>query len=278
MKKQSNIPEVVTRLIVALLQSKGRLGKSYLILLIAAWLDRHFINWLGYDLDDAHRSFAGRYPDVKALTIADEIGGRDELLKVFRAALAGPAPVLPVDTRAQLAPFFLESIERTQFFRVAEEKGVRMTALVLAADDDDSIRSLIEGVQRTGTAVDYLVVRNPALYTSRRYDRSPLQKTLLSAGAEEINLPALMESTRRAIARAEVEAGKALGFPEALSYLKDFARGDLEFFLASSFAQFDRVAHLLVPENELAKIKPPVVAVPETKKALGALTVNLGDE
>jgi hypothetical protein len=278
MKKQSNPVEIIIRLLIAVLQSKGRLGKTALILALTAWLDRHLIKWQGFDLDDAHRSFASRYPGVKTLTIADEITGRDELLKVFRAALAGHAPVFPVDTRAQLAPFLLDSLERTQFFRLAEEKGVRMTALVFAADDDDSIRSLIEGVQRTGTAVDYLVVRNPALYTSRRYDGSPLQRTLLSVGAEEINLPALMESTRRAIARAEVEAGKALSFPEALSYLKDFARGDLEFFLASSFAQLDRVAHLLLPGSELAKIKPAVLAVPETKKAFGALTVNLGDE
>jgi hypothetical protein len=278
MKIQTKPPEILTRLIIAALQSKGRLGKSWLILLLVAWLDRHVINWLGFDLDDAHRSFSTRYPDVKALTVADEISGRDELLKVFRAALAGKAPVIPADTRAQLAPFLLDTIERTKFLHLAGEKSVRMTALVFAADDDDSLHALIEGLQRTGTAIDYLVVRNPALFGSRRYDGSPLQKTLLAAGAAEITLPVLMESTRRAIARAEAESGKLLSFPDALEHLKDFSKGDLEYFLAASFAQFDNVAHLLLPTELATTIKPQQNLASVAKHSMGALSINLGDE
>jgi len=270
--------EIITRLIFAILQSKGRLGKSWTLLLLASWLDRHGINWTGYDLDDAHRSFSKRYPDVKELTITDEITGRDEILKIFRTALSGAVPVSLSDTRAQLAPFILDTIERTQCYRLAAEKSVRLTALVFPADDDDSLRSLVEGMQRTGTQVDYLAVLNPALYSSRRYDGSPLQKTLLSAGAQEITIPPLMESTRRAIARAEAQCGNALSFPAALEYLKDFAKADLEFFLSSSFQQFDRVAKLLLPSAEALKISFSNPVAKEQGKPFTSVGINLNDE
>ena len=212
------------------------------------------------------------------MTITAEIIGRDEILKIFRAALSGAAPVILADTRAQLAPFILDTIERTQCQRLAAEKSVRLTALVFPADDDDSLRSLVEGMQRIGTQVDYLVVRNPALYASRRYDGSPLQKTLLTAGAEEISIPPLMESTRRAITRAETQCGKALSFPEALEHLKDFAKADLEFFLSNSFGEFDRVAHLLLPTKEAMKIPQSTPAAKERKNAFAAVGINLNDE
>jgi hypothetical protein len=269
---------ILLRLIFAALQSKGRLGKSWLILALAAWLDRHSITWAGYDLDDSHRTFSGRYAEVKPLTIADEITGRDDLLKVFRAALSGTVPVVLTDTRAQLSPLVVDSLIRSQFFPLAEKKGLRLTVLVFPADDDDSIRSLIDGMQQIGTAVDYLVVRNPALYSSRRYDGSPLQRTLLAAGAAEIILPSLLESTRRAIARAEAECGHPLSFPEAIGYLKDFARADLEFFLNASFAQFDAVAHLLLPSELATKIAPPASEKTQASRPFSSLSVNLTEE
>jgi len=105
-------------------------------------------------LDDVHRSFGGRYSDVKNLTITEDIAGRDELLRVFKSALNHSAPVILCDTRAQVSPFLLETIERTQFFTLASEKSVRVTSLVFPADDDDAMQSLVAGIQQVGTAVD----------------------------------------------------------------------------------------------------------------------------
>jgi hypothetical protein len=269
---------ILIRILFAALQSKGRLGKSWIILLLAAWLDRHGVAWAGFDLDDSHRSLARRYPDVKELTVTDEITGHDELLKIYRTALSGAVPVVLADTRAQLSPLVIDSLHRSQFFKLAEGKGARMTVLVFPADDDDSLRSLVEGVQQTGRQVDYLVIRNPALYQSRRNDGSPLQRTFLATGAEEIVMPALLESTRRAISRAETECGHALSFPEAIDRLKDFAKADLEFFLSGAFQEFDRVAHLLLPTVQASTIARPAPKKGKDRLPFAAVGINLGEE
>jgi hypothetical protein len=269
---------ILIRLIFAAIQSKGRLGKSWFDLLVAAWLDYRGVTWIGYDLDDAHETFASRYPTVKKLKIADEVGGRDELVKVFRAALTGSAPVYLCDTRAQLSPLVRDCIARTQFFQLAASKGLRMTIPVFVADDDDALTSLVAGMQETGTNADYLVIRNPSLFMSRRFDGSPLQKTLLSAGAQEITIPALMESTRRALSRAEAACGRFLSFPEAELHLKDFARADLQYFLAASFLELDRVSSLLLPTKEAATITQTQTTPPKSSNVFDSVSINLHDE
>jgi hypothetical protein len=271
-------PNILIRLLFAALQSKGRLGKSWFALVVSAWLDYRGISWAGHDLDDAHGTFSSRYPNVKKLKIADEITGLDELVKVFRAALSGAFPVYLCDTRAQLSPLIADCITRTKFFDLAASAGLRMTLLVFVADDDDSLRSLIEGMQQTGTSADYLAIRTPALYGSRRYDGSPLQRTLLDAGAQEITMPVLMESTRRAISRAEAACKRSLSFPEAVLNLTDFARADLEYFLAAAFLELDRVSSLLLPTKEAASITQPTTNLPKKSDAFGLVSINLHDE
>jgi hypothetical protein len=268
-------PTILFRLIFAVLQSKGRISKSWFLLLLAAWLDRHDISFAGFDLDDSHRTFSSRYPESKNLTVVDELTGRDEILKIFRAALSGTTPVVLSDTRAQLSSLVLDTITRTQFFSLAQQKGLKLTVPVFVADDDDALRSLIEGMQTTGANVDYLAIKTPALYRSSRYEGSPLQKTLLSVGAQEITMPALMESTRRAMVRAEAACGKALSFPEAAEHLRDFSRADLEFFMAGAFREFDRVARLLLPTAEAQKIIASLPVDTQSKTSFSALSVNL---
>lgn len=266
---------ISVKLLGAFLQSKGRLGKSWLTLLLAAWLMRWEIPWTGFDADDQHRTFHPRYPQlVKPLTIADEISGADEMMRVWRTTLAGQTPVVLFDTRAQLSGFLLQCLDRSRFIELSEPKGVAITALIFPADDDDSIQTLIRGLQHVGENVDFLIVKNPALYGTRRYEGSPLQQTLLDAGAAEITLPALCESTKRAIVKVEKERGHPLDFPSALEHLQDFSRADLEFFLSVSFAEFDRVAHLLLPTELLSKITP---SSPNNDKAqpFNNLNVNL---
>lgn len=275
---EENIKPISTRIVFATHQTKGREGRSTFLLGMASWLDYLNIFWLGYDLDDSHRTFSARYPNVKNLIISDEITAPDELLKVFRSALNGTAPVILADTRAQLSSLTLDTIIRMQFFELAIEKGVRLTVPVCVADDDDSMKSLVAGMQKTGINVDYLIVRNPGVYASKRFDGSPLERTLLDTGAAQITVPPICESTRRAIARVEKECGHALSFPQAIEQLKDFAKADLEYFLSSLFLEFDRAAHLILPANEAAKIVKPMDETNQINRPFGSVAVNLGEE
>jgi hypothetical protein len=145
-------------------------------------------------------------------------------------------------------------------------------------DDADSLRALMDGILITREFTDYLVVRNPALGQSTRYDGSPLEKALLSLGAAQVTLPDLSEMTLRAIARAEAKAGRKLSFPEAVERLEDFDRAELEYFLTQLFLQFDRVAHLLLPTaaaTALAKTAPAPAASTASPAPFGVLSINL---
>lgn len=240
--------------LLATVQSKGNLGKSTECLARIEWLNSLSVQWQAYDLDDAHQSIVKRHPEQTKLIPVSGPESAEQLLRVFRNA--GRTPIQIVDARAQATDQILEVMQRTHFLSVAAAQGIRMTVFLFPYDDLATMQNLETIVRTLGTAVDYVIVRNPAKNPTRMFDGSGLQFALKEWGSAEITMPALFKSTLLQLDELEARHGRGISWAEAIGNpdlnLEVFARGDLECFLAELHAEYHAIAHLLLP-TELAE-------------------------
>lgn len=259
--------KTTTSRLLATVQSKGNLGKSTECLARIEWLNRLPIEWLAYDLDDAHRSIVKRYPAQTKLLAVSGPESAEQLLRVFRNA--GRTSVQIMDARAQATDEILRVIQRTHFLSIAADQGIRMTVFLFPFDDLATMENLEKIVRELGDAVDYVVVRNPAKNQTRMFDGSGLQSILGEWGAVEITMPVLFKSTLLQLDELEARHGRGITWSEAICNrdlkLDLFARGDLESFLTDIYTQYDAIAGHLLPTEATAKIRPTKAAAVETK-------------
>ena len=136
--------------------------------------------------------------------------------------------------------------------------------MVFPLDDLDVMTNLDAVCQFCGNQVEYVIVRNPARAPkTRMFDGSELEGELLNHGAASITLPMLSEFVKLRLAKLEADHQRGIPFNEAIGNdelgLDIMARGVLQDWLGTLFAQYDRIAAKLLPTAEAAGIKPKVV-------------------
>jgi hypothetical protein len=136
--------------------------------------------------------------------------------------------------------------------------------------------------QFCGSQVDYVIVRNPARATkTRMFDGSELERELLSRQAGSITIPVLSEFVKLRLAKLEAEQQRGIPFNEAIGNdelgLDIMARGVLQDWLGTLFAQYDQIAAKLLPTVEAANIKPkaaPPIGEPATARRGAKVNLN----
>jgi hypothetical protein len=255
------------------MQAKGNVGKSLETTARACWLNQRGIPWQGFDLDGDNRTLSRLFPgQTKLVPLNGQADDLDELISILRKATA--APVTLVDPRAHLDGQLMKALSATHFFDIANAQNIGITIMVFPLDDLDVMTNLDAVCQFCGSQVDYVIVRNPARAArTRMFDGSELEKELLNLHAGSITLPVLSEFVKLRLAKLEADHQLGIPFNEAIGNdelgLDIMARGVLQDWLGTLFAQYDRIAAKLLPAVEAANIKPkaaPPIGEPATAK------------
>jgi len=263
------------------MQAKGNVGKSLEAAARACWLNQRGIRWQGFDLDGDNRTLSRLFPSQTQLVpLSGQADDLDELIAILRKATA--APVTLVDPRAHLDGQLMKALSATHFFDIASAQNIGITIMVFPLDDLDVMTNLDAACQFCGSQVDYVIVRNPARAPkTRMFDGSELEKELLSLHAGNVTLPVLSEFVKLRLAKLEADHQRGVPFNEAIGSdelgLDIMARGVLQDWLGTLFAQYDRLASKLLPAVEAANIKPKAVTPPigEPAAAKRGAKVNL---
>jgi hypothetical protein len=247
-------------------QSKGSLGKSFEAEFRTAWLDYHGIHWNGSDLDDRHHSFADRHPElVQSYTLGSDDDSKSTLLVLFRSVSRSDAPVHVIDCRAQADGIIVQALDSLQLLESLAAQGIRFTFFLFPSEDTESMNNLLDLFYFAGDRVDYVIVHNPAKIRTNLFRKSNIEAELKRFGAKELTLPVVTSITLLAIKRAEAKAGHKLSFAEAATpgtpHLELMLAGELQWAMQQMFRQYDQVADLLVPLEQM----PEIAAQPEPK-------------
>jgi hypothetical protein len=127
------------------------------------------------------------------------------------------------------------------------------------------MNNLLDLFYFAGDRVDYIIVHNPAKVRTNLFRKSNIEAELKRFGAKELTLPVVTSITLLAIKRAEAKAGHKLSFAEAATpgtpHLELMLAGELQWAMQQMFRQYDQVADLLVPLEQM----PEIAAQPEPK-------------
>ena len=262
------------------MQAKGNMGKSIEAVARASWLNQRGIHWQGFDLDGDNRTLSRLFPEqTKLVPLNGQAEDLDELIAILRKATA--APVTLVDPRAHLDGQLMKALRATHFFDIANAQGIGITIMVFPLDDLDVMTNLDMVCQFCGSQVDYVIVRNPARATkTRMFDGSELSRSL-SRKAGQLTIPVLSEFVKLRLAKLEAEQQRGIPFNEAIGNdelgLDIMARGVLQDWLGTLFAQYDQIAAKLLPTMEAATIKPkaaPPIGEPATARRGAKVNLN----
>ena len=262
-------------------QSKGSLGKSFEAEFRTAWLDYYDIHWNGSDLDDRHHSFADRHPQqVQSYVLGNDDDSKSTLLGLFRNVSRSDTPVHVIDCRAQADGLIVQALQSLQLLESLATQGIRFTFFLFPSEDTESMNNLLELFYFAGDRVDYVIVHNPAKVRTNLFKKSNIEAELKKFGAKELTLPVVTSITLLAIKRAEAKAGRKLSFadvayPDA-PYLELMLAGEMQWAMQQMFRQYDTIADLLVPSEQVPEVKPQ--AEPAAKPARSKQPMlNLGE-
>ncbi len=262
-------------------QSKGSLGKSFEAEFRTAWLDYHQIGWNGSDLDDRHHSFADRHPkQVQSYTLGNDDDSKSTLLGLFRNVSRSNAPVHVIDCRAQADGLIVQALDSLQLLETLTAQGIGFTFFLFPSEDTESMNNLLDLFYFAGDRVDYVIVHNPAKVRTNLFKKSNIEAELKKFGAKEITLPVVTSITLLAIKRAEAKVDCKLSFAQAAtpgaSHLELMLAGEMQWAMQQMFRQYDAVADLLVPVEQMPEIEPQ--PEPTTKAARSKQPMlNLGE-
>jgi hypothetical protein len=262
-------------------QSKGSLGKSFEAEFRTAWLDYHGIHWNGSDLDDRHHSFADRHPEqVQSYKLGSDDESKSTLLGLFRNVPRNDTPVHVIDCRAQADGLIVQALDSLQLLESLAAQGIRFTFFLFPSEDTESMNNLLDLFYFAGDRVDYVIVHNPAKVRTNLFQKSNIEAELKRFGAREIILPTVTSITLLAIKRAEAKAGRKLSFAEAAtsgtSHLELMLAGEMQWAMQHMFRQYDTIADLLVPSEQMPELEPqsePVAKPARSKQPM----LNLGE-
>jgi len=167
--------------------------------------------------------------------------------------LAGTAPVELIDFPAQATQSVLNACHHFSAMKIFADKGIRLTVCIFASDERAALASGAQIVSTLGEGADYLVISNPARFTSQVFFASKLAERLQDS--PQIQIPRITGGTIEALDRASKQRRKSLTFREAEPQLEIGSRYELEHWRNRLFAQFEDNAAALLPDESLIKQK-----------------------
>jgi hypothetical protein len=235
----------ISRLITSF-QSTGRMGRSTFQQALISWFAFAGVEFSAIDCDSEHRTLSSWYPDIATFF---PYRRDDDLLPILN--LAGSGPVELIDFPAQATQSVLNACHHFSATKIFEDKGIRLTVCIFASDERAALASGAQIVSALGDGADYLVISNPARFTSQVFFASKLAERLKAS--QQIQIPRITSGTIEALDRASKQKRKPLTFREAEPLLEIGSRYELEHWRNRLFAQFEDNAAELLPDPNLVK-------------------------
>jgi len=227
-------------------QSTGRMGRSTLQQALISWFAFAGVEFSAIDCDSEHKTLSSWYPDIATFF---PYRRDDDLLPILN--LAGSGPVELIDFPAQATQSILNACHHFSAAKIFADKGIRLTVCIFASDERAALASGAQIVSTLGDNADYLVISNPARFTSQVFLASKLAERLKDA--PQIQIPRITAGTIEALDRASKQKRKSLTFREGEPLLEIGSRYELEHWRNRLFAQFEDNAATLLPDPALVK-------------------------
>jgi len=245
------------------LQSTGRIGRSTLKQGLISWFSFAGIEFNAIDADPEHHTLSSWYPDI-----ADKKPYRDEqdLLPILNTV--GEAAVQLIDFPSQETQSLVRAFEHFNALKLFSAKNTRLTVFIFASDERAAMLSAHQIITAFDSRADYVIVENPARFTSQVFYRSKLPEILRGFNAPTIQIPRITATTLGILDDASKRMKKALTFREAEPILEIGSQFELEHWRNRLFAQFEDIADLLLPSLDLIQKK---VERPKQKKLVAAM-------
>jgi hypothetical protein len=236
---------IVSRLITSF-QSTGRMGRSTFQQVLISWFASAGVEFSAIDCDSEHKTLSSWFPDIATFF---PYRRDDDLLPILN--LAGTGPVELIDFPAQATRSILNACHHFSALKIFEDNGIRLTICIFASDERAALASGAQIVSTLGDGADYLVISNPARFTSQVFFASKLAERLRDS--PQIQIPRITAGTIEALDRASKQKRKSLTFREAEPLLEIGSRYELEHWRNRWFAQFEDNAAALLPDPSLVK-------------------------
>ena len=185
----SNIKKIIERVLLATMNGKGGVGKTFIAVLVAEWLAYRLLSYQLLDCDD-NESLSKFLPQAQRhdLKLVDGIEKMIARILDSEISLADS----PANITAELTALFTT----TEFGPSLESIGGRLVILVPIVANDavalDEARRMVAAIKGAAT---YVVVKNERNGDDfAAFDRSPTGQYLQALGAKELRIPRLKDN------------------------------------------------------------------------------------
>jgi len=250
--------------LIATLQSKGALGKSYFMALLMEYYQYAGIPFKAIDCDVVHQSLKRRYNTG----FFDSALDQDNFGQLL--ATLPDSPAVLWDFRANFTPDFLGYARHYQLPSILERRGFRATLPIFTSDDEDARRSAADLAEYFSESADYLLIDNPKLFSSSEFRRTGLYKWLAGRDTPLITIPEMHSVTKNYWEELEDKQGTHLSMTKVIAAKDclDVAYYELSGIKDMMFRQFEDYAKFLMPDTGRIKEKVTRVADSVLKSAV----------
>jgi hypothetical protein len=108
-------------------------------------------------------------------------------------------PAQLIDYPAQETQSILRAFEHFDAFALFERKKTKLTILIFASDERAAMSSAAQIITSFEAKADYVIVKNPARFTSEIFEHSKLPAMLKEFNAPTIEVPRITGATLEAL-------------------------------------------------------------------------------
>jgi hypothetical protein len=220
------------------------MGRSTFQQALISWYAHADVDFSAIDTDSEHKTLSSWYPDFATF---HPYHREDDLLPCLNQA--GGAAVELIDFPAQATNSILAAFNHFNAFQIFRDKQIRLTVLIFASDERAALTSGAQIVTALDNQADYVIVTNPARFTSQVYFASKLAERLKDSPT--LDMPRITGATIEAIDSASKKSRRALTFRDAEPLLEIGSKYELEHWRNRMFCQFEDHAAGLLPDPEL---------------------------
>ncbi len=215
---------------------KGGVGKSVVARVLTQWCIDRGHPFAAADADVSHGTLSRAYAEFSQRIDLTNFSSADEIMD---RALAAERRVI-VDLPAQSARSLEAWLAAGDVLRFAQDSGIRLTLWHVSDGGFDSVKDLDRVLERFGSALSYVVVRNFGRARDfRQLDESPARRRLDELGGCILDLPELDPATMFAVDECGASLWSAAHRGEGEGILRPMERQRVRRWLEQTYVALD---------------------------------------
>ena len=218
---------------------KGGVGKSLMARVLAQYMIDRELPFLGFDTDRSHGALMRFYSGYASPVAIDQVQSLDAIVE---AAVDQPGRRILVDLAAQTHDSLAGWMEDAGVVDLAEELGMKLFYWHVMDTGKDSVDLLRRLLDRFGTGLAYVLVRNQVRGTDfGTLEQSGEQARAIGMGARVVTLKKLNEHVIQKIDSASSTFWKAKSSERDPSGLGLMDRQRVKMWLRDAYREIDEV-------------------------------------